>query len=189
LLGHKVTKALAISAIRTDGEKQGGNNAGHTISLNGISYHFHLLPSGLMNPNTQNLLGSGVVVHVPSFFKELAELEEKGLENVKERILISDRAQCCLDLHVLVDGLEEVELKGNSIGTTRKGIGPSYATKAARSGIRVGEVFNKELFDRKIRELARGFQLRYGELLEYDVEKEIAKFDVRYTDSDTIALY
>jgi adenylosuccinate synthase len=69
-------------------------------------------------------------------------------------------------VHALVDGLEEVELGGNSIGTTKRGIGPSYSTKAARSGIRVGDIFHKELFDRKIREIARAYKLRYGDLRE-----------------------
>lgn len=132
-----------------------------------------------MNPKAQNLIGSGVVVHVPSFFDELKELEEKGLENVRERVFISDRCHIVLDLHTLVDGLEEQELGGNSIGTTKRGIGPTYSTKAARSGIRIVDIFTKELFDRKVRELARGYKLRFGKLLDnYDVETEIAKFDV-----------
>jgi adenylosuccinate synthase len=72
--------------------------------------------------------------------------------------------QC--SVHALVDGLEEVELGGNSIGTTKRGIGPTYSTKAARSGIRVADIFHKELFDRKIREIARAYKLRYGDLRE-----------------------
>jgi adenylosuccinate synthase len=63
-------------------------------------------------------------------------------------------------------------------GTTRKGIGPAYSTKAARSGIRMSEVFNKELFDHKLRALASGYKKRYGDLLDYDVEAEIKNFDV-----------
>jgi adenylosuccinate synthase len=70
----------------------------------------------------------------------------------------------CFSVHALVDGLEEVELGGNSIGTTKRGIGPTYSTKAARSGIRVADIFHKELFDRKIREIARAYKLRYGDL-------------------------
>lgn len=144
-------------------------------------YLQHLLPSGLMNPTAQNLIGSGVVVHVPSFFNELKELEEQGLPNVRERIFISDRCHIVLDLHTLVDGLEEQELGGKSIGTTKRGIGPSYSTKATRSGVRIGDVFDKERFDGKIRELSRGFKLRFGSLLDgYDPEVEIAKFDVSH---------
>ncbi|KUJ22178.1 Adenylosuccinate synthetase [Mollisia scopiformis] len=156
---------------------QGGNNAGHTIVVNGITYDFHLLPSGLINPDCQNLIGSGVVVHVPSFFQELEALETKGLKGAQDRIFISDRSHIVFDLHQLVDGLEEVELGTKNIGTTRKGIGPTYSTKASRSGIRICEIFNKTLFDVRLRELARGYKQRYGDLLEYDVEKEISQFD------------
>jgi len=115
-----------------------------------------------MNTDCVNLIGSGVVVHVPAFFKELNDLEAKGLASVRERIYISDRAQVVFDLHQLVDGLEEVELGEGSIGTTRKGIGPTYATKSSRSGVRISEIFNEEKFEKKLRELARGYTKRVG---------------------------
>jgi adenylosuccinate synthase len=124
------------------------------------------------------LIGSGVVVHVPAFFKELKDLEAQGLQDVRSRIFISDRAHLVFDLHQLVDGLEEVELGASSVGTTRKGIGPTYSTKAARSGVRISEIFHEELFNAKLRNLARGYKIRYGDLLNYDVEAEIAKFNV-----------
>lgn len=91
------------------------DNAGHTIVANGVTYDFHLLPSGLINPDCDNLIGSGVVVHVPAFFEELNNLKAKGLDHVDNRIFISDRAHVVFDLHQLVDGLEEVELGGKSI--------------------------------------------------------------------------
>jgi adenylosuccinate synthase len=78
-----------------------------------------------------NLIGSGVVFHVPSFFKELAALEEKGLQGVYDRIVVSDRVQIALDLHAAVDGLEEKALGSSKLGTTGLGIGPAYSTKAA----------------------------------------------------------
>lgn len=146
--------------------------------MDSITYDFHLLPSGLINPACTNLIGSGVVVYVPSFFKELIDLETKGLPNVRERILISDRCQIILDLHQLVDGLEEVELGRKSIGTTRKGIGPAYSSRASRSGIRISEIFNEALFEEKIRELAKAAAKRWGALLKYDVDEEIARFKV-----------
>lgn len=100
----------------------GGNNAGHTIVANGITYDFHILPSGLVNPKCINLIGSGVVVHVPAFFAELADLEKKGL-NTEGRIFISDRAQIVFELHQRVDGLEELELgEKRAVGTTKKGM-------------------------------------------------------------------
>ncbi|KAI1338239.1 Adenylosuccinate synthetase [Xylariaceae sp. FL0016] len=154
----------------------GKHNAGHSIVANGVSLDFHLLPSGLVNPSCMNLIGSGVVFHVPSFFKELATLETKGLTGVRERILVSDRCQVNLDLHAAVDGLEEVELGSRKIGTTGRGIGPSYSTKAARSGIRVHEIFDQDNFERKLRRLADGYKKRFGDLLKYDVEEEIQRF-------------
>lgn len=157
---------------------QGGNNAGHTIVANGITYDFHILPSGLVNPKCTNLIGSGVVVHVPSFFYELEQLRQKGLET-NGRIFISDRAHVVFDLHQLVDGLEEVELGKGSIGTTKKGIGPCYSTKASRSGVRISEIFDEEVMERKLRTLADGYQKRFGDLLKYNVEDEIERFKVR----------
>jgi len=155
----------------------GGNNAGHTIVANGITYDFHLLPSGLINPNCTNLIGSGVVVHVPAFFKELEDLKVKGLSVGNDRLFISDRAHVVFDLHQLVDGIEEVALNKGAIGTTRKGIGPAYSTKSARSGVRVSEIFNEKLFNEKLRTLAAGYKARYGDLLKYDVEEEILRFN------------
>ncbi|KAI4187722.1 MAG: hypothetical protein L6R41_002624 [Letrouitia leprolyta] len=160
---------------------QGGNNAGHTIVANGQTYDFHILPSGLVNPKCMNLVGSGCVVHIPSFFKELDTLNKKGLET-QGRILLSDRAHVVFDLHLLIDGLQEGELtkaksSGGAIGTTKKGIGPAYSAKHARSGVRVHQIFNKDEFDRRLRVLAKGAQRRYGDLLSYDVEDEIAKFN------------
>lgn len=171
---------ILCPTVKLCARAQGGNNAGHTIVANGVTYDFHLLPSGLINPDCTNVIGSGVVVHVPSFFKELKDLETKGLGTARERIFLSDRAQVVFDLHQLVDGLEEVELGGKSIGTTRKGIGPAYSTKATRSGVRIAEIFNEVTFEEKLRELARGFKKRYGDLLQYDVEEEISRFKVGF---------
>ncbi|VTT62626.1 unnamed protein product [Fusarium fujikuroi] len=142
----------------------GGHNAGHLVRVNGVSYSFHLLPSGLINPRC------------PSFFSELKELE-KNLTAVHDRILVSDRVNILLDLHIAVDGLEEEELGDAAIGTTRRGIGPCYQTSRARTGIKMTDVFNPEVFEQKLRRLANGFQKRFGELLKYDIEAELARFD------------
>ncbi|KAF2176356.1 Adenylosuccinate synthetase [Zopfia rhizophila CBS 207.26] len=154
---------------------QGGNNAGHTIVANGVTYDFHILPSGLVNPRCMNIVGSGCVVHIPSFFKELDALEKHGL-HTGGRIFISDRAHVVFDIHQLVDGLEEVELGGSFIGTTRKGIGPAYSTKMTRSSLRVCDIFDEEVFETKFRRMVHGFQKRFGDLLKYDPEEEIARY-------------
>lgn len=162
---------------------QGGNNAGHTIHAAGVTYSVHILPSGLVNPSCMNLIGSGCVIHVPSFFEELEALENQGIDS-KGRLFISDRAHIVFDLHQLVDGLEEVELGKSFIGTTKKGIGPTYSTKATRSGIRVADLYDKDgnydgkYFAEKLRRLADGYKRRFGDLLDYDVEKELSKYKV-----------
>ncbi|KAI8206864.1 Adenylosuccinate synthetase [Colletotrichum sp. SAR 10_66] len=150
--------------------------AGHTVIANGVSYDFHLLPSGLLHPQAICLIGSGAVVHVPTFFKEMADLEAKGLKNIRDRLLVSDRCHIITDCHIQVDGLEEQELGGNSIGTTKRGIGPTYSTMAARNGITISEMFDEEVFERKLRQLATGFKKRFGDLLVYDIEDEIKRF-------------
>lgn len=155
-------------------------DAGHTIVHDNVTYDFHILPSGLVSPKCVNLIGAGTVVHVPSFFKELAALQEKGLTTADKRIFISDRAHVCFQLHSVVDGLEEARLGGRKVGTTGKGIGPCYSDKAARRGVRVGEVLDEAIFERKLRMLEAGYRARFGEL-EYNVEDEISLFKVFLT--------
>lgn len=163
----------------------GGNNAGHTIVVDGVKYDFHMLPSGLVNPNCQNLLGNGVVIHVPSFFKELETLEAKGLNNARERLFISSRAHLVFDFHQRTDKMRELELSGaakdgKNIGTTGKGIGPTYSTKASRSGLRVHHLVNDnpeawDLFVTKYKRLLETRKQRYGDF-DYDAEEELARY-------------
>lgn len=161
---------------------QGGNNAGHTIVVGKVKYDFHMLPSGLVNPKCQNLVGSGVVIHVPSFFAELENLEAKGLD-CRDRLFVSSRAHLVFDFHQRTDKLKEAELSTNkkSIGTTGKGIGPTYSTKASRSGIRVHHLVNPdpeawEDFKTRYMRLVESRQKRYGEF-EYDPKEELARFE------------
>ncbi|KAK7420620.1 Adenylosuccinate synthase [Neonectria magnoliae] len=177
----KLTDVLAPKA-QLCARAAGGNNAGHKIVANGVSYSFHLLPSGLINPLCINLIGADVVFYAPSFFKELQELEDKGLKGVRDKILVSDRCHIVLDLHVAVDGLEEVELGARQIGTTRRGIGPTYSCKHARNGIRLAEMFNPELFERKLRQLEQGYRKRFGDLLVYDMDDELKRFETYRAD-------
>lgn len=153
---------------------QGGDNAGHTIVIGDQKYDFHILPSGLMNPNCLNLIGSGVVIHIPSFFAELEKIEKKGI-STKGRIFISDRAHLVLDYHRVADELKEVELGAYSIGTTKRGIGPAYSNKAERSGIRVHHLFDFVEFERLFRQNYISYSMRYGHF-EFDVENEIEKY-------------
>ncbi|KAF5624993.1 adenylosuccinate synthetase [Fusarium sp. NRRL 52700] len=152
----KLTDILAPEA-KLCARAAGGHNAGHSIVM--------------------NFIGSGVVFNVPQFFKELQALSDKGLEAVHDRIRVSDRVHIDLQLHIAADGLEEQELGEGKIGTTGRGIGPSYSCKAARSGIRLADVFNPKLFEQKLRRLADGYRKRYGDLFKYDVEEELAQFE------------
>ncbi|KAG2234525.1 Adenylosuccinate synthetase [Thamnidium elegans] len=153
---------------------QGGNNAGHTIVVNEKKYDFHMLPSGLINPNCVSLVGNGVVVHLPSFFEEKSKLEAKGLD-CEGRLLVSDRAHLVFDLHQKADGLKEIELGRGSIGTTGKGIGPTYSTKADRSGIRVHHLYDFPEFTARFKSLVENYHKRFGNF-EYDVEAELARY-------------
>ncbi|KAJ2802279.1 Adenylosuccinate synthase [Coemansia helicoidea] len=153
---------------------QGGNNAGHTIVVDGVKYAFHMLPSGLVNTECVSVIGSGVVVHVPSFFEELEALEEQGLD-CDGRLFVSDRCHLVFDFHQVVDGLKEGELGRGSIGTTKKGIGPAYSSKASRSGIRVHHLYHPAEFERRLRTIVAARYRRYGEF-DYDVERELARY-------------
>lgn len=114
---------------------------------------------------------------MPSFFKELDALQAKGLKEADKRIFISDRAQVCFDLHSVVDGLEEAILAGKKVGTTGKGIGPCYSDKAARRGVRIGDVLEEGVVEGKLRSLEAGYRKRFGEL-QYDLEEEVKRFNV-----------
>jgi len=115
-----------------------------------------------------------VVVHLPSFFDELDAIEAKGL-NCDNRLFVSDRAHLVFDFHQVVDGLKEVELGGSSIGTTKKGIGPAYSSKASRSGLRIHHLYDFPLFEKKFRSLVEGRFKRYGHF-DYDTEAEIERY-------------
>jgi adenylosuccinate synthase len=159
---------------------QGGDNAGHTIKFNNNTYKLHLLPSGVFNPNSKNILGNGMVINVRNFFKELNNLKSLGFSG--ENIYISDRAHAIFDYHTILDGLQETELGEAKIGTTKKGIGPAYTDKIARNGIRmidfVSDDFEK-MFKDKVKE--KNLELvRYNQApLDFDEQykeySEIAK--------------
>ncbi|CAL5221508.1 g3712 [Coccomyxa viridis] len=153
---------------------QGGANAGHTIyDSEGKKYALHLVPSGILSKSAQCVVGNGVVVHLPTLFEEIETLEEQGVST--ERLIISERAHLLFDLHKEIDGLREEELAGKKIGTTKRGIGPAYASKAYRNGIRVGDLRDMETFEVKLRNLALDGQQRF-EGFQYDVEADVEQY-------------
>lgn len=122
----------------------GGDNAGHTVVNPLGEFKLRLTPSGIFYPGTTSIIGNGVVVNPLVLFKEMDELNERGIDT--SRLFISDRAHVIMPYHIVIEGLEE-EARGNgAIGTTRKGIGPAFADKVARTGIRVGDLLDRELF-------------------------------------------
>src|SRR5512136_1174209 len=117
---------------------QGGDNAGHTVVNEHGTFRLHLVPSGIFNPVTVCIIGSGTVIHPPALLDEMAELATVGIN--LDNLWISDRAHVIMPYHRMLDGLEESARGGAQIGTTKRGIGPAYADKAARSGIRMGDL-------------------------------------------------
>ena len=124
---------------------QGGDNAGHTIQFGGETYKLHLIPSGIFSPEKLCIIGNGVVVNPKSLVTELAYLHERNITT--DNLRISDRAHVILPYHIELDRLQE-EAKGDKkIGTTIKGIGPAYMDKAARVGIRIADLLDREVFE------------------------------------------
>ncbi|MFA5007070.1 MAG: adenylosuccinate synthase [Candidatus Izemoplasmatales bacterium] len=119
---------------------QGGNNAGHSITVRGERFALHLIPSGIFNPDIQNVMANGMVIDPVSLFREIDALAARGVRNY--RLMISDRAHVVMPFHLVLDGAIEA-LKGDAaVGTTKKGIGPAYTDKAARVGIRIGDLLD-----------------------------------------------
>lgn len=128
---------------------QGGDNAGHTVIVQGKKHVLHLLPSGVLNPNALCVIGPGVVCNPFVLLKEMETLKQGGL--TCDHIIISDRAQMLMPYHCYQDELEE-QSASHKIGTTKKGIGPCYADKYARRGIRFHEFIDFESFKVRLKE-------------------------------------
>ena len=128
---------------------QGGNNAGHTLVVDGKKFALRLIPSGILNSNTINVIGNGIVFDPKGFFEEIEMLESNGIST--KNIKISDRAHIVFPYHKELDGLAEEARGDNKIGTTKNGIGPCYMDKTERSGIRVCDLMDKEIFAKKLK--------------------------------------
>ena len=144
----KVTDFFASSAdfvVRF----QGGNNAGHTIVVGDEKLALSLTPSGVLYPDCVPVIGSGCVIDLGFLKKELEMLNERNVNT--EKLAISPNAHVVMPYHKLLDELIEENLGENKIGTTKKGIGPCYADKIQRRGIRVQDLLNKDLFEKKVK--------------------------------------
>ncbi|MBW7982827.1 adenylosuccinate synthase [Enterobacillus tribolii] len=139
---------------------QGGHNAGHTLVINGEKTVLHLIPSGILRENVTSIIANGVVLAPDALMREMSELEARGIP-VRERLLLSEACPLILPYHVALDNAREKARGAKAIGTTGRGIGPAYEDKVARRGLRVGDLFNKETFAVKLKEIMdyHNFQL------------------------------
>lgn len=124
----------------------GGNNAGHTIKVDGIEFKFHLIPSGILNPGTVAIIGNGVVIDPQVLIEEIENLESHGYS--AENLKISSKAHLIFPYHVMMDQLLEDRRGENKIGTTKRGIGPAYCDKYERCGIRVEDLYKPDFFNK-----------------------------------------
>lgn len=139
-------KTIDILAAKSDivVRTSGGNNAGHTIEADGVTYKLHLMPSGILNPNTLNIIGLGVVVDPKVLLQEIDGMEQKGIST--KNLKIDARAHVIMPYHIELDGLSEAARGKSDIGTTKKGIGPCYMDRTERCGIRMCDLINPEKF-------------------------------------------
>ncbi|WP_105617349.1 adenylosuccinate synthase [Vallitalea okinawensis] len=128
---------------------QGGNNAGHTVAVDNEVYKFHLVPSGILYPGTLCIVGNGVVIDPEGILGEIGMLHDRGIST--DNLKISLRAHLVMPYHKVLDGIKEKHRGDESIGTTKKGIGPCYMDKVERSGVRVCDLLNPEVFEEKVR--------------------------------------
>jgi len=156
---------------------QGGPNAGHTLEFDGIKHVLRTIPSGIFHKNSVNIIGNGVVIDPVVFQKELEGLEKFNID-IASRLLISRKAHLILPTHRLLDAASEASKGKAKIGSTLKGIGPTYMDKTGRNGIRVGDIELADFKDR-YRALADKHQAMiafYDVALEYDLEELEAEF-------------
>lgn len=130
---------------------QGGNNAGHTVVIGEERFVLHLIPSGILHKDKICVIGNGVVIDPKALIDEIETLKSKGID-VEGRLFISKSAHLIFPYHKAIDELKEIKKGKHKIGTTKKGIGPCYADKVSRSGIRICELLNEKLFKGKLRE-------------------------------------
>ena len=175
---------------------QGGNNAGHTLVVENKKYALHLIPSGILNPETINVIGNGVVFDPKGFLDELEMLKKDNI--CTDNIKISDRAHVIFPYHKKIDELSEAARGNDSIGTTKKGIGPCYTDKTERSGLRICDLIDEEVLKLKLKEQINkkneiikniygeegfDFEAVYSEYMGY--AKEIMK----YVDDTSVIVY
>ncbi|MFH1383267.1 MAG: adenylosuccinate synthase [Chloroflexota bacterium] len=132
----------------------GGDNAGHTVINHYGEFKLHLVPSGIFYPHTTCIIGNGVAINPEVLLGEIDQVKERGVDT--SRLFISDRAHLIMPYHVLLDGLEEKSRGGGALGTTGRGIGPAFADKTARQGIRAGDLLERDAFRERLHQVLEG---------------------------------
>lgn len=163
---------------------QGGHNAGHTLWINGKKTVLRLIPSGIMHPRVTCCIGNGVVLSPQALIQEISELESAGVE-VRSRLLISEACPLIMPYHIAVDQARERKRGEQKIGTTGRGIGPTYEDKVARRAIRVQDLFDEEVFRSKLQE---NIEFHNCELQHY-LDAEPLDFDEVYQEAQQWAAY
>ncbi|MBF69449.1 MAG: adenylosuccinate synthase [Crocinitomicaceae bacterium] len=154
---------------------QGGPNAGHTLEFEGIKHVLHTIPSGIFRDNVVNVIGNGVVIDPVILKNEIAQLEKLNV-NVKDKLLISKKAHLILPTHKLLDKASEIAKGKHKIGSTLKGIGPTYMDKTGRNGIRVGDINNQDFKEKYSRLKEKHFALLKDTNLINDLESFESEF-------------
>ena len=153
---------------------QGGNNAGHSIEHHGVRYALRLLPSGILNPDTVNVIADGVVINPKAMLEELRILSEKGISSYQ--LLISKRATLLMPYHIEIDKAREEALGDKKIGTTKNGIGPCYEDRASRLSLRVGDLLDIESLQDRVESILplKNLELKAYGGKEFSVEEIMA---------------
>ncbi len=156
---------------------QGGSNAGHTVVIDGVKYIMHLLPTGILHRHNIGVIAQGMVVDLKALLEEIDQIEAKG-NKIFDKLYISDRAHVVMPYHKLLDKLFE---RKNGVGTTLRGIGPAYMFKFMRKGIRIADLFDKEIFNARVEE-----NIQFVKDIAEKIFGEKFEIDWRYIDEEVL---
>ena len=156
---------------------QGGPNAGHTLEFEGKKYVLNTIPSGVFNPNTLNLIGNGVVIDPVIFKREIDNLRTNGYDPIAtHKLVISKKAHLILPTHRLLDAASESKMGNSKIGSTLKGIGPTYQDKIGRSGLRVGDTMLPDFKERYDKLIAKHLET----LSHYQIDLDYKEYEAQW---------
>jgi len=172
----KIVDFLAAKADYTV-RFHGGNNAGHTVIVGGKKYPFHLMPSGILNKKTVGVIGNGVIIDPEVLITEIKQLQAEGMD-FTNKLIISPRCHLIMPYHKALDEAYENARGKNKLGTTKRGIGPTFADKVSYNGIRLYELFNFKYFEEKFRFQAgiKNKILTLFKVAPIEIERELIKF-------------